>query len=72
MKRAEFIAMTFTVFLVACVSGPPSSVAEARNDLAPAGQLRVGLIMSNPVLVTKAADTGELSGIAVELGKLLA
>ena len=72
MKRTEFIATTLTVFLAACASGPPRSVATARDYLAPTGQLRVGLIMSNPVLVTKTADTSELRGVAVELGKLLA
>lgn len=72
MIFTKLVAMTFTFFLVACASGPPSSVGEALHDLAPAGQLRVGLILSNPVLVTKAADTGELRGVAVELGKLLA
>ena len=49
-------------------SVPPA----ARSELAPTGKLRVGLILSNQVLVTKDAQTGELRGVTVALGKALA
>src|SRR5438045_118016 len=44
----------------------------ARAELAPKGKLRVGLIMSNQVLVSKDARTGEIGGMTVELGRALA
>jgi polar amino acid transport system substrate-binding protein len=49
--------------------------AHAQNDaakrLAPKGELRAGLIASNPVLVTRGAD-GQLGGVSVELARALA
>lgn len=47
---------------------PPTT----RSELAPTGKLRVGLILSNQVLVTKDPQTGELRGVAVALGQALA
>jgi polar amino acid transport system substrate-binding protein len=44
----------------------------ARSDLAPTGRLRVGLILSNQVLVTKDPQTGALRGVTVALGEALA
>ena len=49
-------------------SVPPA----ARSDLASTGKLRVGLILSNQVLVTKDPQTGELRGVTIALGKALA
>ena len=39
--------------------------------LAPKGELRAGLIASNPVLVTRGAD-GQIGGVSVELARALA
>ena len=67
-------AGTFVVsvaFVAACTSvqtAPPA----ARSELAPTGKLRVGLILSNQVLVTKDPQIGELRGVSVTLGKALA
>ena len=58
-------------FLAACAPTLAVSPA-ARSELAPTGRLRVGLILSNQVLVTKDAQTGELRGVTVALGKALA
>lgn len=49
-------------------SMPPA----ARSELAPTGKLRVGLILSNQVLVSKDPQTGELRGVTVSLGRALA
>ena len=59
------------VFVSGCVFAPSIPPA-ARADLAPTGKLRVGLILSNQVLVTKDPGTGELRGVTVNLGKALA
>jgi polar amino acid transport system substrate-binding protein len=62
--------------VLATLAAPgPSGTAIAQGDiakrLAPTGELRVGLIGSNAILITRGAD-GKLSGIAVELAGRLA
>lgn len=50
------------------------STARAQSDatkLAPKGELRAALIVSNPVLVTRRAD-GQLGGVSVELARAFA
>lgn len=65
-----------TVFLglvfVGCgtASMPPNP--EARNALTPTGKLRVGILLTNPLQVTKDTASGELKGVAIDLGKALA
>lgn len=56
--------------VAACATAgvPPA----ARSELTQAGKLRVGLILSNPVLVTKDSQTNDLRGVSVALGKALA
>ena len=64
--------ITLVVVLVSsCASVPPVPPA-ARAELAPTGKLRVGLILSNQVLVTKDSGSGELRGVTINLGKALA
>ena len=65
------LAMLVLGLLLGCASLPPVPEA-ARSELASTGKLRVGLILSNQVLVTKDAQTGELRGVTVDLGKALA
>jgi polar amino acid transport system substrate-binding protein len=48
------------------------SNSAARSELAPAGRLRVGLNMSNFLLTGKDPATGEVRGVAVDLGRELA
>ena len=59
------------VLVSGCVSAPSVPPA-ARAELTPTGKLRVGLILSNQVLVSKDPSTGELRGVTVNLGKVLA
>ncbi|MHB8534986.1 MAG: transporter substrate-binding domain-containing protein [Sulfuricaulis sp.] len=66
------LAATFTLVLFSDGAASPNAPAQARHALAPTGKLRVGLILANPVLVTKDAASGELRGVAVDLGKNLA
>jgi polar amino acid transport system substrate-binding protein len=42
-----------------------------RSDLAPTGKLRVGINYGNPVLATKDQSSGDLRGVAVDLGREL-
>jgi polar amino acid transport system substrate-binding protein len=55
-----------------CAATPMPPSPEARNALTPTGKLRVGILLTNPLQVTKDAATGELKGVAIDLGKELA
>lgn len=57
--------------LSGCASAPRAPAALYR-DLAPTGVLRVGLVLSNQVLVTRDSSTGELRGVSISLGRKLA
>jgi polar amino acid transport system substrate-binding protein len=63
-RREAIISLGIAVLMpfAACAQG------DAYGRLAPTGELRVALIASNPVLVTRAAD-GALGGVSVELAR---
>ena len=67
MKRRQFIAG-----LVAA-AWPLAAHAQSEDAarLAPGGELRAALIVSNPVLVTRGVD-GQLGGVSVELARSFA
>ena len=67
-----WVSIALAMLLVAGCASVPSVPAAARAELAPTGKLRVGLILSNQVLVTKDPSTGELRGVTINLGKALA
>lgn len=65
------VAVVALGMLAGCASTqrvPPA----ARLELAATGTLRIGLILSNQVLVTRDPQTGELQGVTISLGKSLA
>lgn len=73
LARSRTYAGVATCFaLLAGCSNMPPVPPVALAELAPNGKLRVGLIMSNQVLVSRDARTGEIGGVTVELGKALA
>jgi polar amino acid transport system substrate-binding protein len=45
--------------------------ASVLSDLAPTGKLRVGINYGNPVLATRDPSSGDLRGVAVDLGREL-
>ena len=47
------------------------STSSIRSDLAPTGKLRVGINYGNPVLAKRDPVTGDLRGVAVDLGREL-
>jgi polar amino acid transport system substrate-binding protein len=51
-------------------SGSPRAQQPSPTDIAPKGTLRVALIISNPVLVSRTPD-GQVSGVAVDIGNAL-
>ena len=73
LERVCAIAlMALAITLVAGCESVPSVPPAARAELAPTAKLRVGLILSNQVLVSKDPSTGELRGVTINLGKALA
>jgi len=66
--RVAIVALSCLLGCASVRSVPPGT----RAELAPTGTLRAGLILSNQVLVAKDAQTGELRGVTMVLGKALA
>ena len=66
--RLAAVALGFLTGCASTQSVPPA----ARSELITTGKLRVGLILSNQVLVTRDPQTDQLRGVTVSLGKSLA
>lgn len=64
-------AVVFGLFLAGCTALQGGVDADTRSALAPTGKLRVAFL-SAPIYVAKDPATGELKGVAVDLGKDLA
>jgi polar amino acid transport system substrate-binding protein len=69
MRRREFLNVL--VGTVAAFTVTARAQSEAVTILAPKGELRAALIISNPVLVTRGAE-GQLGGVSVELARAFA
>src|SRR3954466_14319179 len=72
MSIISSTCLSALIFLVCCAwMQQASSQSDAVAQLAPNGELRAALIVSNPVLVTRTPD-GQLGGVSVELAGALA
>jgi polar amino acid transport system substrate-binding protein len=60
------------LLLTACASVSSAPTTEARQALAPGGNLRVALQLGNPLNVVRDSASGEMKGVGFELGKELA
>ena len=69
---AAFVSTLLFVFSLTGCSMNTTLTPGAREQLAPGGTMRVGLNMSNFLLVKKDAASGELSGVAIDLARELA
>src|SRR5690349_3060769 len=67
-----WLSIALAVALLSGCASAPTAPPAARAELVPTAKLRVGLILSNQVLVTKDPSSGELRGITINLGKVLA
>lgn len=66
------VTLFAVALLSACASMPPTATSEAWSQLAPTGKLRVGLLVANPVFVSKDGAPAEMQGVGVEIGRELA
>ena len=66
------IASMLAVAIAGCADIHTRPTAEVRQALAPTGKLRVGLQVGTPHNVLKDSASGEMKGVAFELGKELA
>ncbi len=62
----------FATLLVSCAGIKTTTPPEAREALAPTGRLRVGLQLGSPHNVIRDSVSGEMKGVAFDLGKALA
>ena len=60
------------LLLTGCAGIPTTPTPEARQALAPTGKLRVGLQLGSPHNVIRDSASGEMKGVAFDLGKELA
>ena len=60
------------LLLTGCAGISTAPTPEARQALAPTGKLRVGLYLGNPLSVVRDSASGEMKGVAFDLGKELA
>ncbi|HZA53216.1 MAG TPA: transporter substrate-binding domain-containing protein [Candidatus Udaeobacter sp.] len=60
------------LLMMGCASMHTPPTPEVRQALAPTGKLRVGLQLANPLNVIRDSASGEMSGVAFDLGKELA
>lgn len=72
-KRVEWIfAAALGLLLNGCAGIQTAPTQEERQALAPTGKLRVGFLSNSAIYAKKDAASGELKGVAVDLGKELA
>ena len=70
MTARVFLVAALVSVLAGCTAVPGAPSPEVRQAIAPAGKLRVGINLGNPVLAKRGEN--ELSGIAIDLGRLVA
>jgi polar amino acid transport system substrate-binding protein len=69
--RGLHFAIVVVSLLIGCAS-TPSVPPAVRSELVSEGKLRVGIILSNQVLVSRDTQSGELRGVSVSLGTAIA
>jgi polar amino acid transport system substrate-binding protein len=73
MRSIHWLAIAILgLVLIGCASMHAPPTPEVRQALAPTGKLRVGLQLGNPLNVVRDTASGEMKGVAFDLGKELA
>src|SRR5687767_6973635 len=66
------VIATIGVLFGGCADIQTVSTENERQALAPTGKLRIGLLADNPVTATRDPASGEMKGVAIDLGRELA
>ena len=66
------VAAVLGLVVTSCASTHTPPTPEVRQALAPTGKLRVGVFLGSPASVIRDAASGEMKGVAFDLGKELA
>jgi polar amino acid transport system substrate-binding protein len=72
LNALQAVVLFLTVALFCAGATAPTVPPAARSELAPTGKLRVGLLVMNPVYVSKDGPVEEMQGIAVDIARELA
>lgn len=73
MRPARWLTTAIVGLLITgCMGATTVPTPQARQALAPTGKLRVGLQLANPLNVTRDPVSGEMKGVAFDLGRELA
>ncbi len=72
MNISWVVVAVFGLLLSGCANIQTAPTQEERQALAPTGKLRAALITTNPIHATKDPTSGELKGVAIDLGRELA
>ena len=70
IKRLAFIILAIMILACASIAAQPDP--EVQKVLAPSGKLRIGVFQGSPTSMIKDKASGELMGVAVELGTEMA
>src|SRR5262245_23539876 len=71
MRMPLWLGGDVVSILAAFAVAVPAAYAEPRADVAPQGKLRVAFLLG-PIHAAKDRSTGELKGVAIDLGQALA
>jgi len=72
MDRRSALAVIVLAGMLGSASAQQDPSAAARAELAPAGKVRVAFVLPNALVVRKDPATGELRGMAIEVGRQIA
>lgn len=71
MRLRQWMCAVVAGLLIACAVTQTNATSDPRTALAPMGKLRVAFLLG-PIYATKSSTTGELKGVAIDLGEELA
>src|SRR5919108_4858302 len=73
MRTTDWLTTaTVGLLIIGCAGISTGPTPEARQALAPTGKLRVALQLANPLNVVRDSASGEMTGVAFDLGNELA
>jgi len=72
MTAMRIPVIVLAALVAGCAIDPAVPTTEGAHELAPTGTLRVAVLTSNPLIGTKDAKTGALSGTTVAMARVIA